>query len=261
MSILTIAWSMCGAASLMLGLMHIVLWFHERRSTVYLLTSLASCSAAATAMLELSLMHAASTTIYGELVRWQNLVVFLMLIPLVWAVYFHLGTGRRWLAWLITALWSIGILINFGSSSSLVFLEVEGLKRLPTFWGETFVGAVGARNPWVAVADLTSTLILIFFADAAVRSWRLARRRRALAVAIGTAGFILIGGVHTPLVDAGIVDTPYMVSFAFLTMVLAMSYELVADAVQASHLAREIEASNRRWQALLAHVQLSVHRR
>ena len=77
-------------------------------------------------------------------------------------------------------------------------------------------------------------------------------------LALGPVSFILIGGIHAPLVDAGIVETPYMVSFAFLTMVLAMSYELVADAVQASRYAREIEASNKRWHALMSNVQLSV---
>jgi PAS domain S-box-containing protein len=59
-------------------------------------------------------------------------------------------------------------------------------------------------------------------------------------------------------VDAGIVETPYMVSFAFLTMVLAMSYELVASAVQASRFAREIEVRDKRWDALISNVQLSI---
>lgn len=258
MSILTIAWSMCSAASLVLGLMQVFLWFNERRSLVYLLTALASFSAAASAMLELSLMHAESTAAYGELVRWQNLVVFLILVPLVWAVYLHLGTGRRWLAWLITGLWSISLVINFASPGSLVYLEVRELEKLTTFWGETFVGVSGVRNPWVIVPDITSFLILFFFVDAAIRSWRQGRRRHALAVGIGAGGFILIGGIHAPLVDAGIIATPYMVSFAFLTMVLAMSYELVGAAVQASRYAREIEAGHRRWQTFLNKVPLAV---
>ncbi|MBT8050715.1 MAG: hypothetical protein KJO70_05935, partial [Gammaproteobacteria bacterium] len=121
MSILNVAWSACAAASLMLALMQGFLWFHERRSLVYLLMSLACLSAAATAMSELSLMHASSTAIYGEVLRWQNLAVFLLLVPLVWAVYLHLGTGRRWLALVVTMLWAIAIVINFTSPYSVVF--------------------------------------------------------------------------------------------------------------------------------------------
>jgi PAS domain S-box-containing protein len=257
-SILTVAWSGCAAAGLMLALMQVFLWFHERPSPVYLLTSLACLSAAATAMLELSLMFASSTAVYAEILRWENLAVFLLLVSLVWAVYLHLGTGRRWLASVITVLWVVAMVINFTSANSIVFAEIHALKQLPTFWNETFVGAVGVRNPWLIVTEIASLLILVFFADAAVRSWRRGRRRRAVAVGIGAGSFILIGGIHSPLVDAGIIETPYMVGFAFLTMVLALSYELVADAVLASRYALEIEASNKRWDALMSNVQLSV---
>ena len=38
MSILTAAWSGCAAASLMLALMQVFLWLHERPSPIYLLT-------------------------------------------------------------------------------------------------------------------------------------------------------------------------------------------------------------------------------
>lgn len=258
MDAITIAWSMCSAASLMLGLMHVFLWLNEQRSPVYLLLTLASLGAATSALAELSLMHAESTAAYSELLRWQNLAIFLILIPLVWAVYLHLGTGRRWLAWIITGLWTISIVINFASPGNLVFLEVEALRQLHTFWGETFVGALGVRNPWVIVPDIASFFIFLFFVDTTVRSWRRGHRQRALAVGVGATGFILIAGVHAPLVDAGIVQTPYMVSFAFLTMVLAMSYELVTTAVRASRYAQELEAGNRRWNAFLNDVQLPV---
>jgi len=258
MSILTIAWSMCGAVSAMLGLMQCFLWFQERPSPVFLLMSLACFSAAASAILELQLMNATSTADYGELLRWQSLAIFLLLIPLLWAVYLHLGTGRRWLALVITTLWVIAILINFASPGTIVFSGIQELKQFPTFWGETFTGAVGIRNPWVTLPEIASLLILIFFMDAAVRAWRIGQKRRSIAAGIGAGGFILIGGIHAPLVDAGFLQMPYMVSFAFLTMVLSMSYELVADAVKASSYAREIDASDKRWKNLMTNVQLSI---
>ena len=73
-----------------------------------------------------------------------------------------------------------------------------------------------------------------------------------------SAVFVLLGGVHAPLVDAGLITTPYMISFALLAMVMALSYELVSEAVLASRYAREIEAGNRWWQSLLSKVRLSV---
>jgi hypothetical protein len=40
LSILTIAWSMCAAASFMLGLLHLMLWFKNGQALVYLLSVL-----------------------------------------------------------------------------------------------------------------------------------------------------------------------------------------------------------------------------
>ena len=43
MSILTIAWSMCAAASFMLGLLHLLLWFKDHKASAYLLSVLVAC--------------------------------------------------------------------------------------------------------------------------------------------------------------------------------------------------------------------------
>jgi PAS domain S-box-containing protein len=91
-----------------------------------------------------------------------------------------------------------------------------------------------------------------------VRSWRAGDRRRAFLVGGSVATFIVLGGIHAPLVDAGVVETPYMISFAFLAIVLALSYELVSDAVLASRYAKEIRASEARWRSLLTNVQPAV---
>ena len=94
--------------------------------------------------------------------------------------------------------------------------------------------------------------------DAAIRSWRAGDRHRAILIGGSVSTFIVLGGIHAPLVDAGVVETPYMISFAFLAIVLALSYELVSDAVLASRYAREVRASEARWRTLLTDVQLAV---
>ena len=57
MSILTIAWSMCAAASFMLALLHLLLWFKDRKAYVYLLSVLMAVSAGAGALTELAPHH------------------------------------------------------------------------------------------------------------------------------------------------------------------------------------------------------------
>ena len=258
MSILTIAWSMCAAASFMLGLLHLLLLFKDRRSYVYLLSVLMTFSASASAMTELALMHARSIEAYRVLIRWENLFVFMLLVPMVWFVRARLPEARRWLAILITTLWSVAILVNWLSPYSLVYSEITALRQMPTFWGEQFTLAAGQPNPWVHLANFASVLIVIYVTDAAARVWRGGEQRRAVLVGGSVATFILLGGVHTPLVDAGLIETPYMIGFAYLAIVLALSYELVSEAVLASSYAKEIRASEARWRSLLTDVQLAV---
>lgn len=249
---------MCAAASFMLGLLHLLLWFKDQRSFVYLLSMLMAFSAGAGAMTELALAQAQSIEVYRVLLQWENLFVYMLLMPMVWFVRARLPTARRWLAVLITALWSVAILANWLSPYSLVYSEITALRQMPTFWGEHFTLAVGQPNPWVHLANFASALIVIYVIDAAVRAWRRGYRGRAVLVGGSVATFILLGGIHAPLVDAGLVATPYMIGFAFLAIVLALSYELVSEAVLASRYAKEICASEARWRTLLTEVRLAV---
>jgi PAS domain S-box-containing protein len=249
---------MSAAASFMLALLHLLLWFKDRRTYVYLLPVVMAVSAGAGALTELALMNADSIDSYRKLIQWENLFVYALLLPMVWFVKARLPAARRWLAIVISIAWSVAILINWLSPYSLVYAEITSLEQMPTFWGERFTLAEGPANPWVHLSNLASVLIVIYVLDAAIRSWRAGDRRRAVLVGGSVATFIVLGGIHAPLVDAGVVETPYMVSFAFLAIVLALSYELVSDAVLASRYAKEIRTSEARWRSLLTDVQLAV---
>jgi two-component system sensor kinase FixL len=249
---------MCGAASFMLALLHLLLWFKDRKSHVYLLSVLMAVSAGSGALTELGLMHADSIDAYRTLIQWENLFVYTLLLPMVWFVQARLPMARRWLAIFISLLWTVAILVNWLSPYSLVYAEITSLRQMPTFWGEHFTLATGPANPWVHLANLASVLIVIYVLDAAVRSWRAGNRRRAVLVGGSVATFIVLGGIQAPLVDAGVLETPYMISFAFLAIVVALSSELVSDAVLASRYAKEIRASEARWRSLLTDVQLAV---
>jgi len=258
MSLLTIAWSMAAAACGMMGLSHIVLCFKGQRRYVHLLSSIMAFSAAAGAMVELALLHAATVIEYQALLHWENFTVYVLLSSMVWFVYLHFGTARRWLAIAITTLWSLCVIIDFLSAGGLIYLHIDNLRTIETFWGETFTLGSGPVNPWKALSDLASVLILIYVIDASVRAWRRGDRERAGIVGGSIVLFMVGAGIHTPLVDAGIVATPYMVSFAFLAIVMAMTYELVSTAFMASRYATQLQAQEARWRTLLENVQLLV---
>ena len=95
MSLLTVAWTACAAASLMLGLMQLLLWFQGERNRAFLLSSLMAFGAGLNAVIELNMLHARSPALYAELMRWENLAVYLILVPMVWFVDTYFRTGRR----------------------------------------------------------------------------------------------------------------------------------------------------------------------
>lgn len=236
---------MCASACLMLALMHMVLWLKYSQNTVYLLSTLMALAASASAMLELGLLSTQSLDVYILLIRWENLAIFMILVPMVWFVQIYFNSARRWLAVLITLLWSLGILINFLSPYSLTFSTIDELKQLPAFWDELFTVPSGTENPWKLLADIASLLVLVYVGDATLRSWRQAKQQEALVIGGGIVFFIIAAGIHTPLVDAGIVHTPYMISFAFLAIVATMSYQLVSEAIRARRYAQELHQTRR----------------
>lgn len=245
MSLLTVAWSVCASVCTILGLIHLQFWFRDRKLYAYLISSLMAFSAGVSAMLELGLLLTKSLDTYRVLMRWENVAIFMILVPMTWFIQVYFNTGRRWLAITITLLWALGILANFLSPHSLTFNEVNELKRLSTFWGEAFTIPLGTENPWKVLADIASLLILVYVGDASIRLWRQGGRRTALIIGGGIILFILSAGIHTPLVDAGIIATPYMISFAFLAIVIAMSYQLTADAMHTARYVQELQQSQR----------------
>ena len=258
MSPLTVAWSMCAAACVMLGLMHLLLFYHQRRMALYLLSSLMAFAAAAETMLELALMKTQSIETYGSLLIWQNGAVFALLISMVWFVYLYFDNAQLWLARLISALWCVALIINFLSPYSLVFSGIDELRQIELIWGETFTHALGTTHPWKVIADGASVLIAWYFISSSIRTWRAGHRRRAGLIGGAMTLFIVVAGVHAPLVDAGLVATPYMVSFAFLAIVFAMTYELVREAVTARRLALDFSSSEARWSSLVESIDLAI---
>jgi len=258
MNWLTVAWSICAGICVMLALLHILLWMKDRSKMAYLLSAVMALSAAASAIAELSLLHTQSVSAYLLIMRWQVFFVYLLLMPLLWLVSLRLDSSHRWLANLIVAIWTVALVINFVSPGNLVYENLDEITRYTTIWGEHYSHGVGPENPWNILANVAVLLILIYVIMASNKSWRRGEHKRTIVIGGSIVAFLLLGGIHSMLVDSGMLATPYMVSFAYLAIVLAMSYELVSDAVQVPMLSREIHANEKRWQDLLENVQLAV---
>ena len=142
------------------------------------------------------------------------------LAAFVWVFF---ATGRKWLALLGSGLVCGPLMLDVSPEPKLIFLQITGIRTVETFGGASYTVAEGTRNPWVAVYYLGVLLIAVFVADASVTLWRRGGRRRAVLVGGTITFFILTGGVQAWLVDAGILATPYLVSFFYLVILVAMA--------------------------------------
>src|SRR6266496_1691998 len=101
MSWVTLIWSMCGGACLMLALMHLVVWWKDRTARANLVFSVMAIAVAAFAVLELALMWAETPEQFGMAMRWIHVPAWVIVLSLVGFVRLYLRAGRRWLAWVI----------------------------------------------------------------------------------------------------------------------------------------------------------------
>ena len=146
MSWITIVWSVNAGICLTLAGMHLLFWTKSRDSWASLLFAVASLSGAALAILEQMLMRAESPERYGELLRWGHVPAGVMVVSMVWFVRLYLGSGPLWLAWLVTGLRAVVLILTFSLHPNLNFLEISGLCEISA-WGDTYVVAIGEKNP------------------------------------------------------------------------------------------------------------------
>ena len=261
LSPLTIAWSMCAASCMALGLILMLLWTHDWRRLDYLLAAAMAVAGGCSALTEMGLAFAGDIPTYIELMKIQVPLAFIIVMSLVWFVYIDLGTASRSLALAITALWIIHLTIHLMSPSSGVYAEIASLDQIRSPWGETFAVPRGTVHPWRFIVDVAVLLTLVYLVQATIRAWRDGDRERAALIGGSSAVFIILGGVHSFLVDSGRLAMPYLISVSFLWIVAAMSYQLVGEVLKAGRYARVLEARDKRWHELLEKLPLLVVRR
>src|SRR4051812_30437250 len=130
MSIVTIVWSMIGAACLTLAAIHFPVWWRNRDSKATLSFAIAAASTAALAFCELFMLKAATPAVYAAAARWIHLPIIVLLAALAGFAYHYLGAGRRWLVVTAIGLRLVSLVINFSIGESLNWLEVHRLTDL-----------------------------------------------------------------------------------------------------------------------------------
>jgi two-component system sensor kinase FixL len=243
MSWIDLLWPMVTGACLTLALINLRLGLAGAPRAAHLLFCLNAIAVAFISAIELAQMHAASPAVYARLLLFGDLGTWALLASLTGFIWVFFGTGNKWLALAGPSLHALALVAYLGRGSSLAYSEITRLKTMETF-GATYRVAEGVPNPWNVFTYAAVLMVLIFVVDASVRLWRRGIHRRAIVVGGSVVFFLLAAGTHSALVEGGLLHSPYLISWSYLAILVAMGHELTADvcaAVELSHQLRESE--------------------
>jgi DNA-binding NtrC family response regulator len=223
-----------------LGLQHAFVWLRRRSETAYLLIAIAAAAASANALVEVGMYTATTAEQYGAAIQWSVAFIALFLGALVWFVVVWTATARRRLAVAATCALAAVLVVNFASPFSIVYSNITALEPLDLPWGEVVASAVGTTSPWKLLGDVPGFLLVVLVIDACVRLWRRGNRRRAWIVGLTLGAVLPALTVHEFLVDLGVIQFPYVLSFAFLAALLVLSFEVAGAVARAGELSEEV---------------------
>jgi two-component system, LuxR family, sensor kinase FixL len=126
MSWITVVWSINAGACLALAAIYPGVWCKQRESWVRLVFSGIALAAGAIAVFELQLIHAHTSEEYGEILRWRQVPVWVLVVSLVGFARLYLHAGRSWLGWSACGLKTLTLILNFDAESASKLLLLIG---------------------------------------------------------------------------------------------------------------------------------------
>ena len=244
MSWVTEVWSVAAGVCFGLAGLHFLVWLRSRESAASLLFSIAAMAAGAMALQEAVLMLAETAAEYGEVLRWMHLSAAIIVIASVWFIRLHLRAGRLWLAWTISGLRVLVLIVNFLASPNATFSEITSLRFVP-WLGEVFSIPIGEPSPWRVLIHAGSVLLLIYVVDAGITAWRRSDRRRIVIFCGAISAVIVLGAILSQLMVWQVMPGPFT-GLIFLLLVFAMAAELSIDLVRARQTAADLRRSEAR---------------
>jgi signal transduction histidine kinase len=241
----TILWSLGAGVAMTLAAVSFVLFLMDRRDPASLMLFIIGVVAAASAYVELRMMHSSTVGEFGEWLRWFHIPAFLSLLGQVLFVYFFLSTGRLWLAATIIIGRAIVLIVNFSVMPNFNFSRIDSLHQ-DTFLGDQIstVGVAVPRAGWKEFAVVTLALMIAYFLDAAVRQWRMGgkeAKRKALVVAFGIIAPALFSVAYTQLIIFGVIHGGPLSSISLYFGGLAvLVYEVGRDFIISKRAAAEL---------------------
>ena len=249
MSYITILWSSCAAAALLLALLHGLVWIYDRRAHANLAFASAAASLCAGAAIELAALRAETSEQWGDLIWWEQFSVFGLVVGVALFLRLYLRAGRSWLLVPLIAARSLVLLVNLASDPNVNFERIDAVRQSPLLGEQVTVvaSAVTGQYQWLALtAVVLFTLFMLDVGVTLVRRNGPGDRRIAATVLAPVFASMVLSSALTQLVIWRIVDLPILLVPPFVIALAAMAFELSRDVLHASRLARDLRESQRR---------------
>jgi signal transduction histidine kinase len=249
MSYVTILWSGCAAAALLLALLHGLAWTSDRRAYANLAFAIAGFCLCSAAVIELGVLHASTPRQWGELVWWLHLPMTGLILAIAVFMHLYLRAGRTWLLASLIAARCAVLAVNFFSDPNINFARIDSIKEI-SFLGDqvtVVASAVTGEQQWLAL--LATVLFPVFVLDLGITMVRRNEpgdRRAVAAIVVPMLATIVLASLLTQLVIWRVAELPILVVPPFLIVMTAMTIELSRDVLRASRLARDLRESERR---------------
>jgi PAS domain S-box-containing protein len=249
MSYITILWSGCAAAALLLALLHGLAWIYDRRAYANLAFAFAAISLCGGAAIELAALRADTAEHWGQLIWWEQFSVFGLVVGVALFLRLYLRAGRTWLLSALIAARSLVLLLNLVSHPNVNFERIDAVTQI-RFLGEpvtVVASAVTGQYQWLAlIAVALFTLFMLDVGIELVRRNGPGDRRIAATILAPVFASITLSSVLTQMVIWRVVELPILLVPPFVIALAAMAFELSRDVLHASRLARELRESQRR---------------
>ena len=223
---------------------HLLVGIWQRRGA-HLFFVLAATATIGIAVGELTMMHARSVEQFARAQQLTHVPVFILVVALVGFVDLYFRTARLWLGLMVIAVRFLSLIVNFALPPNVNFRQITALRHID-FLGQSVSVPVGVVSSWTFVGELSSLLLLVFVIDASIRSWREGTpesRRHAVVVGTSIVVFVLVAAGLSSLTHRHVVDLPYLISFPFAAILVAMAFELGSDLFRAGQVTQQLRSS------------------
>jgi PAS domain S-box-containing protein len=240
------------------ALLHFLIGIKHPNRTLHITFALTALAAAGESLTTAWRYHSGSVPDLVLAARWSGAFQFMFGALMVWFVYFYAPMKKAWVPWAIMALTLALVTLQFTLSFGLLYDGMPELRQTTLAWGEKI--ATPLPNPTRALlfGHSISLSEVVYVVSSIASVWKRGAGSKAVALSLGYAPVLLVAWPEGILVNRGLISAPYLYSYAFMALVLLMSFDMVGETVRAARLSKTVEAQSRRWGALLENVQLLV---